>query len=271
MSGFSLSFQPWLSWPVFWGLCAVAGLLALALIYLRRRGWPLRLFSLALVLSAIANPLFSTEDRQPLSDIVAVVVDDSDSQNIGKRREQTAAALAEMEKRLAALGNTEMRLARTVTGTTADSDGTRVFAALEKLVERIPAERFGGAIIISDGQIHDVPAKLSPQLAKGPLQALGLGLVWGWLPCGLVYSALAWSLVSGGALEGARIMLAFGLGTLPMLLAMGTAARWLKQVTRMQRVRQVAGTVILSFGLYMLFATGGHNHPAEISGHVHTH
>ena len=55
-------------------------------------------------------------------------------------------------------------------------------------------------------------------------------------------------------------MLAFGLGTLPMLLAMGTAARWLKQVTRMQRVRQAAGVVILFFGLYMLFAPGGHNH-----------
>ncbi len=172
MSGFNLSFQPWLSWPWFWVLCAVAGLLALVLVYLRRRGWPLRLFSLTLVLAAIANPLFSTEDRQPLSDIVAVVVDDSDSQNIGKRREQTAAALAEVEKRLAALGNTEMRLGRTVTGTTADSDGTRVFSALEKLVERIPAERYGGAIIISDGQIHDVPTKLSPQLASGPIQAL---------------------------------------------------------------------------------------------------
>ena len=107
---------------------------------------------------------------------------------------------------------------------------------------------------------------------KGLLQALGLGWVWGWLPCGLVYSALAWSLVSGSALEGARIMLAFGLGTLPMLLAMGTAARWLKQVTRMQRVRQAAGVVILFFGLYMLFAPGAHNHPkVDISGHVHAH
>ena len=107
---------------------------------------------------------------------------------------------------------------------------------------------------------------------KGPLQALGLGLVWGWLPCGLVYSALAWSLVSGSALEGARIMLAFGLGTLPMLLAMGTAARWLKQVTRMQRVRQAAGVVILFFGLYMLFAPGAHNHSnADVSGHIHAH
>ena len=172
MSGFNLSFAPYLAWPLFWALCAVATLLALALIYLRRRGWPLRLFSLALVVAAIANPLVSTEDRQDLTDIVAVVVDDSESQNIGKRREQTAAALAEIEKRIATLGNTELRIGRTVTGTTADSDGTRVFAALEKLVERIPAERYAGAIIISDGQIHDVPTKLAPQLSTSPIQAL---------------------------------------------------------------------------------------------------
>lgn len=106
---------------------------------------------------------------------------------------------------------------------------------------------------------------------KGPVQALGLGLVWGWLPCGLVYSALAWSLAAGGALQGGGIMLAFGLGTLPTLIAMGSAARWLKQVTRLPRVRQAAGAIILSFGLYMLFAPGAHqHHTADHGGHSHT-
>ncbi len=106
---------------------------------------------------------------------------------------------------------------------------------------------------------------------KGPVQALGLGLVWGWLPCGLVYSALAWSLAAGGALQGGGIMLAFGLGTLPTLIVMGSAARWLKQMTRLPRVRQVAGALILAFGLYMLFAPGAHqHHTADHSGHSHT-
>ena len=106
---------------------------------------------------------------------------------------------------------------------------------------------------------------------KGLMQALGLGLVWGWLPCGLVYSALAWSLASGGAMQGGGIMLAFGLGTLPALIAMGSASRWLKQLTRMPRVRQVAGALILAFGLYMLFAPGAHqHHQPSLVGHVHT-
>ena len=170
--GFDLSFNPTVTWPVFWLLCAVAAAIGLALVYLRRRGWLLRLLSLLLVVGALANPLLSAEDRQPLSDIVAVVVDDSDSQSIGNRREQTATAIAEVEKRLAGLGNTEMRVGHTITGTTADSDGTRVFAALEKLVERIPTERYAGAIIISDGQIHDVPVKLSPTIGNGPIHGL---------------------------------------------------------------------------------------------------
>ncbi len=105
---------------------------------------------------------------------------------------------------------------------------------------------------------------------KSPVQAFGLGLVWGWLPCGLVYSALAWSLAAGGAAQGGLIMLAFGLGTLPMLLALGSAARWLREVTRMRRVRQAAGVLILSFGLYMLLAPGAHHHAdGNMDGHIH--
>jgi sulfite exporter TauE/SafE len=93
---------------------------------------------------------------------------------------------------------------------------------------------------------------------RKPWQALVLGLVWGWLPCGLVYSTLSWSLASGSAADGALLMAAFGLGTLPMLLAMGAAARWLGHVARQPWVRRGAGVLILFFGLYMLFAPNAH-------------
>lgn len=98
-----------------------------------------------------------------------------------------------------------------------------------------------------------------------PAKALMLGLVWGWLPCGLVYSALAWSLATGDAAQGALLMLAFGLGTLPMLLAMGATARWLGNVVRLPWVRRGAGILILLFGVYVLVAPGGHAHQG--SGH----
>jgi len=99
-----------------------------------------------------------------------------------------------------------------------------------------------------------------------PLKALALGLVWGWLPCGMVYSALAWALVSGSAADGALLMLAFGLGTLPMLLALGATARWLGNLARQQWVRVGAGVVLLLFGLYFMFAPRGHHHAPVPAG-----
>jgi uncharacterized protein len=76
---------------------------------------------------------------------------------------------------------------------------------------------------------------------REPRQALALGLVWGWLPCGLVYSVLIWSIASGGFVQGAALMAAFGLGTLPNLLLMGAMAARLGGFLRRAWVRGVAG------------------------------
>jgi len=89
---------------------------------------------------------------------------------------------------------------------------------------------------------------------RSPGQALALGLLWGWLPCGLVYSTLVWAVSSGGAWQGAALMLAFGLGTLPNLLLMGVAAGAIARLARDARVRQVAGGAVLLFGLWTLWA-----------------
>lgn len=112
---------------------------------------------------------------------------------------------------------------------------------------------------------------------SSPPQALGLGLIWGWLPCGLVYAALAWSLTAGSAKQGALLMLAFGLGTLPMLLALGTAGRWLSELTRRLAVRRAVGALVILFGVYMLIGGHhGHRHPSfhvpmVQDGHQHAH
>lgn len=87
-----------------------------------------------------------------------------------------------------------------------------------------------------------------------PFKAGMLGVVWGWLPCGMVYAALAWTLTAANAAEGALLMVAFGLGTLPMLLAMGATARALTNFVRSRRVRQGSGILILLFGVYTLYA-----------------
>jgi sulfite exporter TauE/SafE len=90
--------------------------------------------------------------------------------------------------------------------------------------------------------------------ARGMAQAFPLGLLWGWLPCGLVYSALATALTSGSALRGAGMMLAFGAGTLPSLLLAGLLAVRLNEYVAKPVVRLLAGLLVLAFGLWGLFA-----------------
>ncbi len=85
---------------------------------------------------------------------------------------------------------------------------------------------------------------------KNTRQVFALGLVWGWLPCGLVYSALALAMVSATPRSGALLMLGFGLGTLPMLLALGSVAGQLRRIVQHPVVRRITGTLIVLFGVY---------------------
>ena len=93
----------------------------------------------------------------------------------------------------------------------------------------------------------------------GSQQAFALGLVWGWLPCGLVYAVLAWSLVAGGAWQGVALMLAFGVGTLPMLLAVGAASRSLGALVQSPCLRKGVGVALLLFGVFALIAPIGYH------------
>ena len=88
--------------------------------------------------------------------------------------------------------------------------------------------------------------------ARSIAQALPLGMVWGWLPCGMVYSVLAAALLSGSTARGAGLMLAFGLGTLPNLLLAGLLLKRLQEVTRSRAVRLVCGMLVAGFGVFGL-------------------
>lgn len=88
--------------------------------------------------------------------------------------------------------------------------------------------------------------------ARKMRQAFPLGLLWGWLPCGLVYSALASALSAGSAGRGALMMLAFGLGTLPNLLLAGIVLARLNEFVRRPFVRMFSGLLVLGFGVYGL-------------------
>ncbi|WP_122438334.1 sulfite exporter TauE/SafE family protein [Pseudomonas viridiflava] len=89
-------------------------------------------------------------------------------------------------------------------------------------------------------------------------RALLLGALWGWLPCGLVYSTLLWAASQGNAIDSALLMLAFGLGTWPVLLATGLAAERTTALLRRRSVRTAGGVLVILFGLWTL--PGPHQH-----------
>lgn len=106
---------------------------------------------------------------------------------------------------------------------------------------------------------------------KSPVQALGLGFFWGWLPCGLVYSTLAWAATSGNAFDSAMLMLAFGAGTLPVLLLMGGFVEKLQRFTQHRWTRYIAGVLLIAFGALILSKALSGNHMGhDMSRQQHT-
>ena len=105
---------------------------------------------------------------------------------------------------------------------------------------------------------------------KSPAQALLFGLVWGWLPCGLVYAAIVYAAATGGAVNGALFMAFFGLGTLPTVLSAGILAHWVARLSRMPRVKRGAGVFIIILAVFTLVASTSTDH-AHFFHYFHVH
>ncbi len=97
-------------------------------------------------------------------------------------------------------------------------------------------------------------------------QALAAGLAWGWIPCGMVYAALPLALVAGGALQGALVMLAFGLGTLPNMLAVDAAVHGIGRAGQAGRARTLAWVRPLAGAAIVVFGISGLAHAARVAG-----
>jgi len=95
---------------------------------------------------------------------------------------------------------------------------------------------------------------------QSPLKALVFGIVWGWLPCGLVYAAIVYAAASGGAVDGALFMVFFGLGTLPAVLTAGILSHWIARLSKMPQVRRGAGVFIILLAVLTLFASSSTDH-----------
>jgi len=172
----SIEFIPFVPWPVLWALAALGAVLLALLFWRARRGAIFRLLSYALLLLAIANPHLKQEDREPLSDVVAVVLDDSQSQGIAGRTARTDEIRKELEERFKAFPNLDMRWVHS-TSTSADSerDGTMLFTDLAQALADVPPDRLAGVIMVTEGEVHDVPASAAGLGFDAPVHALLTG------------------------------------------------------------------------------------------------
>ena len=162
----------------FWLMGALALVVLAVLVFAvfrRLTGWPYRGFAVVCVFLALLNPSLKTEERQAKADIVIVVVDRSSSQMLSDRAAQTQAALAHVTQQLADRPGTEMRLVEVEDA--AGPGGSEVMSALAQALSETARDRIAGAIVISDGQIHDT--EFAPKL-PAPLHLLLTGQPRDW-------------------------------------------------------------------------------------------
>ena len=154
----SIDFAPLV--PV-WLVILFAGiaivLVAVAL-WRRQRGTLVRALAFAALLIALLNPAIEREQREPLSSVVALVADRSQSQDLDGRRETTDAAVETLRQRIEALPNVEVRVIDAGRARSdLQNDGTALFGALDQELADVPPDRIAGAIMVTDGQVHDIP------------------------------------------------------------------------------------------------------------------
>ena len=169
-----VSFAPLLPVYVVWAAFGLAVLISIVLLLARSRGAPMRALALGLLVLALANPSLTREDRDPIPSVAAVIVDKSPSQNFGDRRAQTEAARQALVERLKHIPGLEVRVAE-AGAADGETDGTRLFSALSATLSDVPPDRIAGAILITDGRVHDVPADAAVLGFAAPVHALITG------------------------------------------------------------------------------------------------
>lgn len=171
-TAFSIHFAPLL--PVFWiGLLALVATIFFALgLYKRKRGTLWRALCMTFFLIALCQPSVMEELRQPVKDVAVIILDQSPSQSYGNRTNKSAEALEALRRKLGSLENLELRVIEAPSSAGLIINETRVFDALDMALADIPQKRRAGVIVISDGQIHDIPADIQDQNEYGPVHLL---------------------------------------------------------------------------------------------------
>jgi hypothetical protein len=171
MDGASLTFAPLLPWPVLAALAAATLTVCALGLWRRARGILWRGAVLLLGILALANPVMVREQRQPLGDIVTLLIDRTPSQTINQRPQQVEKTVEELRANLESLDDLEV-IETTVAG---GKGGTRLFDGLSTSFAEIDRSRLAGVVIVSDGQVHDAPASLERLGVDAPLHLLLTG------------------------------------------------------------------------------------------------
>jgi len=169
----SLSFDPLIPVWAITGAAILALCFAAATALMKLRGWVLRALTMAVVVLALANPAIEREDRERLSSVVGLVLDKSQSQALAERGETTATVSEALSERIEALPNFEVRVIEAENNRS--GDGTTLFSALANGLSDVPPDRIAGAVMITDGQVHDIPEKTEALGFEAPLHALITG------------------------------------------------------------------------------------------------
>ncbi|MEO0994257.1 MAG: hypothetical protein AAFX62_10655, partial [Pseudomonadota bacterium] len=166
-----LGFEPLIGWPWLAGLAVLALICWGAYLFLRGQAWLTRGLALTLLAAALSNPAIVREERDPLPSVAAIILDRSESMEFGARTSAAETAFAALQSRLAEDEALEVRVLRS----DPDADGTDLFTGLENLMADVPRDRIAGTVLVTDGQVHDVPAPPGNAAPLGPIHALIVG------------------------------------------------------------------------------------------------
>jgi hypothetical protein len=172
----SIEFIPFVPWSMLWIIAAIGVVLLVLLFWRARRGAVMRLLAFTMLMLALANPHLKQEDREPLNEIVTVVVDDTQSQSIAGRTKRTEEVRRDLEAKLKSIPDLDVRFVRsTSTAADSDRDGTMLFTDLGQALADVPPDRLAGVVLITDGEVHDVPGSASALGFEAPVHALLTG------------------------------------------------------------------------------------------------
>ncbi len=183
-------FDPLIPWPVLATIAAIALAGVVLALWRGLSGWALRGLAALVVIGALAGPVYQIEDRVPLTDIVLMIEDESASQTLSDRAEQTALAAEELAAEIESRDNTELR--RIKVGDGDGDEGTQVMAALNEALAEEPRARIAGILVVSDGIVHD--ADQAPNL-PAPMHLLQTGRATDWDRRLIVRNAPAFAII----------------------------------------------------------------------------